>query len=137
MRTFLFSVCLATISVVGCRMPIVASNVSSSPLSETPTPVFRPGERVEIEMKSNSSDTSVLYDGVIKTVDDDAIVLSQATRTTRHDPKPGSLPLLPFAGRSGRNTGVAQEILPNDATIRLSEILTARPTRPAVESPSD
>lgn len=124
MRTSLFLSSLACIIVVGCQSPITTPVPVRSTLADSTAAWSKEsiGQQCTITLKSESDSETVRYEGVIKSFDEDSVVLMKpAVIVEKHQFVP-VIGKLPIVKRSFKNVGVARESLQSNVTIARSRI---------------
>ena len=122
-RLVFFAIILVAVS--GCQISD-GTQFSNASLPEPNVQVSIPqntvGQQCVVLLKSQSPKTNEENSGTIVHVDDETIVLSNATRTVRTEVPPPGLGRLPFVARYFKNVGIASADVQGDLRIRLAEI---------------
>lgn len=132
MRALVFGIVESIVGVCGCQSPVTAPRLATPPTADSP--VIVSGQSVALTLKSDSPNITIIYEGLVKKVDDETIVLGSATRTTRRDEQPPPRGRLPFVGRAVRNTGVGIETLPGEVTLRRRDLVAIDPSPQTLSS---
>jgi len=125
MRVLVFGIFASVVGVWGCQSPVTAPTLATSPASASP--VIVSGQSVALTLKSAQPNITLIYEGLVKEIDDETIVLGNATRITRREAQPPPRGRLPFVGRAGRNAGVGIETLPGEVTLRRRDLVAIDP----------
>jgi len=122
MRILALGVFASMVAVWGCQSPVTTPTPAALPAAALPAVVS--GQSVALTLKSESPNITVICEGLVKAVDDETIVIVNATRTTRREASSHPSGLLPFAGRVLRNAGVGVETLPGEVTLQRGDLVS-------------
>ncbi len=113
------------LSSLGCHAPVATP--TNLAIVNTPPPPLIVGGEYAIEVKTNSADRRLTYEGQVKEIDGHTIILDKPTRTSIRDDTPPVLGHLPGLGRYFKSVGIGQTKSDQDVTLDRRDILDATP----------
>jgi len=135
MRILVLGIFVFLFGVWGCQSPVTAPRLATTPTAASP--VIVSGQNVALTLKSEQPNITLIYEGLVQEVDDETIVLGNATRTTRRDEQPPPRGRKPFVRRTVRNAGVGIETLPGEVTLRRRDLIAIDPSPHFIPKTSD